>query len=80
MRTPKHFAGLNEIQIGLLRMFDRKIPDDEVLEIKRVLVKHLSEKLFQEVDRITLEKEISEKDYKMLESEDVRTKSKNSDE
>ncbi len=61
-------------------MFDRKIPEDEVLEIKRVLVKHLSEKLFQEVDRITLEKGISEKDYKMLESEDVRTKSKNSDE
>lgn len=80
MRTPKHLAGLNEIQIGLLRMFDRKIPDDEVLEIKRVLVKHLSEKLFQEVDRITLEKGISEKDYKLLESEDVRTKSKNSDE
>jgi len=42
----KQTAGLNDIQIGLLRMFDRKIPDEEVLEIKEELVKHLSEKLF----------------------------------
>ncbi|HEV7378570.1 MAG TPA: hypothetical protein VGN64_02180 [Dyadobacter sp.] len=28
---------LNDIQISLLRMFDREIPDEEVLEIKKYL-------------------------------------------
>ena len=73
-------TGLNDIQIGLLRMFDRKIPDNEVLEIKKVLTKHLSSKLFDEVDRAVKEKDIQESDFIKLESEDLRTNSKKSDE
>ena len=79
MKNTKISTGLNDIQIGLLRMFDRQIPDDEVLEIKKVLTKHLSEKLFTEVDRVIEEKGISEKDFDKLESDDLRTKSKKSD-
>jgi len=79
MKNTKISTGLNDIQIGLLRMFDRQIPDDEVLEIKKVLTKHLSEKLFTEVDRVVKEKGISEKDFDKLESDDLRTKSKKSD-
>ena len=73
-------TGLNDIQIGLLRMFDRKIPDNEVLEIKKVLTKHLSSKLFDEVDRVVEEKGIQESNFSKLESEHLRTKSKKSDE
>ena len=79
MKNTKISTGLNDIQIGLLRMFDRQIPDDEVLEIKKVLTKHLSKKLFAEVDRVIEEKGISEKDFDKLESDDLRTKSKKSD-
>ena len=73
-------TGLNDIQIGLLRMFDRKIPDEEVLEIKKVLVDHLSNKLFNEVEHVVAEKNISQQDYLALETEDLRTKSKRTNE
>ena len=72
MKTVKTSSGLNEIQIGLLRMFDRKIPDEEVIEIKKLLSKHLSKKLFDEVDRVVEEnrvveeKGISDNDYEKL--------------
>nr|WP_295931231.1 hypothetical protein [uncultured Dyadobacter sp.] len=73
----KHIArptGLNDIQISLLRMFNRNIPDEDVMEIKRVLVKHLSGRLLAEVDMTVAKKGISETDYKNLESADIRTK------
>lgn len=76
METTKHLSGLNDIQIGLLRMFDRKIPDEEVLEIKKVLVDHLSNKLFEEVERVVAQKHISDEDYTALETDDLRSKSK----
>lgn len=73
MKTAMSTAGLNDIQIGLLGMFDRKIPDDEVLEIKKVLTKHLSSKLFDEVDRVVEEKDIQKSDFSKLELEHLRT-------
>jgi len=79
-KTVMPSTGLNDIQISLLRMFDRKIPDNEVLEIKKVLTKHLSSKLFDEVDRVVEEKGIQESNFSKLESEHLRTKSKKSDE
>lgn len=75
MKNTKMSTGLNDIQIGLLRMFDRQIPDDEVLEIKKVLTKHLSEKLLLEVDQVIGEKNITKKYFDKLESEHLRTKS-----
>ena len=71
----KRSSGLNDIQIGLLRMFDRKIPNEEVIEIKKVLSKHLSKKLLDEVDQVVKEKDISEKDYEQLKTDHLRTKS-----
>jgi hypothetical protein len=73
MKTTHHTTGLNEIQIGLLRMFDRKIPDEDVLEIKKIIVKHLGKKLFDEVDKVVQEKGISASDYEKLESKDQRS-------
>jgi hypothetical protein len=69
-------TGLNEVQIGLLRMFDRNIPEADIREIKQVLVKHLSQQLLDEVDRVVKEKGITDADFKKLETEHFRTKSK----
>jgi hypothetical protein len=80
MKPKTHFSGLNEVQIALLRMFNRNIPDDELLEIRRLLVNHLSQRLFQEVDTAVEQKGITEADYKQLESAHLRTKPANLDE
>ena len=69
-------TGLNEVKIGLLRMFNRNIPDADIREIKQVLVKYLSQQLLDEVDRVVEEKGITEDDFKKLEKEHFRTKSK----
>ena len=74
MSQLKQHTNLNEVQIGLLRMFERNIPDNDIKEIKRVIVKHLSKQLFEEVDRVVAEKGITEADYKKLEKEHFRTK------
>ncbi len=74
MRQTFQNTGLNEIQIGLLRMFDRNIPEKDIREIKHVLVKHLSQQLLDEVDRVVVEKGITEADFKKLETEHFRTK------
>jgi hypothetical protein len=63
------YKGLNEVQIGLLRMFDRNIPETDIQEIKQVLVKHLSKQLLDEVDRVVEEKGIMEADFKRLKME-----------
>ncbi|MCF0042075.1 hypothetical protein [Dyadobacter fanqingshengii] len=73
MKTTHHTTGLNAIQIGLLRMFDRQIPDEDVLEIKKIIVKHLGKKLFEEVDRVVEEKGITSADYESLEANDLRS-------
>ncbi len=69
-------TGLNEVQVGLLRMFDRNIPEADVREIKQVLVKHLSKQLLDEVDRVVEQKGITDADFRKLETEHFRTKSK----
>ena len=74
MQPKTHFSGLNEVQIALLRMFNRNIPDEELLEIRRVLANHLSQRLFDEVDKVVAEKGITDADYKQLEYTDLRTK------
>ena len=61
--------GLNEVQIGLLRMFDRNIPETDIREIKQVLVKHLSKQLLDEVDKVVEDKGTTEDDFKRLETE-----------
>ena len=76
METAKQPQNLNEIQLGLLRMFNRNIPDADVHAIKEVIVKHLNQQLFDEVDKVVKEKNITAADYERLEEADFRTKSK----
>ncbi len=54
---------LNPIQISLLRLFDRGLTDEQILELRRVLVQHYSVMLRQEVDRIVDQKNYTTGDF-----------------
>lgn len=69
-------VGLNDVQIGLLRMFNRPMSIEESVEIRDLLSQHYANKLFDEVDRVVAEKGISESDYEKLRNEHQRTKMK----
>ena len=47
---------LNGLQISLLRLFERGMSDEEILELRRVLVAHMSQKLLEEVERVNEER------------------------
>ncbi|WP_341226682.1 hypothetical protein [uncultured Arcticibacterium sp.] len=65
---------INELQESILRLIDRGIPDEDLLEIKDIIVKYLSEKLLDNVDKVIEEKGITEQDFKELENRHYRTK------
>ncbi|WP_151087725.1 hypothetical protein [Hymenobacter baengnokdamensis] len=54
--TEPQSTKLNGLQISLLRLFDRGMSDEEVLELRRVLVAHMSQKLLTEVERVNEER------------------------
>lgn len=59
--------GLNPMQVSLLRLFNRPMKDEEVLTLKRILVKHYSNLLNQELDKVIEEKGYTQADFdKML--------------
>jgi hypothetical protein len=62
----KQAAGLNDVQLSLLRMFNRKMSYEESVEIRDLLVQHYSDKLGNEVDRVVSEKKITNKNYDKL--------------
>ncbi|MCU0324820.1 MAG: hypothetical protein MUF45_06145 [Spirosomaceae bacterium] len=66
-------SGLNDVQLGLLRMFNRKMSYDESVEVRDLLFNFYSNKVFDEVDKIVEQKGITEADYEKLRSQDQRT-------
>ena len=54
---------LNPVQISLLRLFNRPMSEQETLELKRLLVKHYSELLKEEVTKVISEKGYTQKDF-----------------
>ena len=54
--TPVQPTKLNSLQISLLRLFERGMSDEEILEIRQVLVAHMSKKLLEEVERVNKER------------------------
>jgi hypothetical protein len=57
---------LNGLQISLLRLFDRGMSDEEVLELRRVLVAHMSQKMLAEVERIDTERGYTAEDFERM--------------
>lgn len=64
MQSPQN--GLNEVQLALLRMFNRPMSESEVLQVRDLLTDFYSEKLLDEVDKVVAEKGITESDYEKL--------------
>ena len=62
----KQIKGLNDVQVSLLRMFNRKMSYEESVEVRDLLTQHYSQKLKDEVDRVVVEKKITNKDYNKL--------------
>ena len=62
----KQIKGLNDVQVSLLRMFNRKMSYEESVELRDLLTQHYSQKLKDEVDRVVVEKKITNKDYNKL--------------
>lgn len=54
---------LNTLQVSLLRLFDRGMTDEQLLDLKRVLVRHYSAQLHQEVDRVIQERGYTQDDF-----------------
>ena len=61
-----NYNELNEVQIGLLRMFSRPMTVEQTLNIKRVIVNHLSDELEVETEKVVNQKGTSEKDFEKL--------------
>jgi F0F1-type ATP synthase epsilon subunit len=68
-----NYNGLNDVQIGLLRMFARPMTKEQSLKIKRGIVNLLSDELDIEVERAVKEKGITEKDFEALRNDHQRT-------
>lgn len=61
--TAMEATKLNEVQISLLRMFDRGMSEAETLEVKRLLTQHYARKARAAADRVAAEKGYTEADY-----------------
>ena len=61
--TPIQPTKLNSLQISLLRLFERGMSDEDTLELRRVIVAHLSKKMLAEVERIDDERGYTAEDY-----------------
>ena len=57
---------LNSLQISLLRLFERGMSDEDTLELRRVIVAHLSKKMLAEVERIDDERGYTAEDYERM--------------
>jgi hypothetical protein len=67
-------TGLNEIQLTLLRLFNRQISDKDTEEIKMLLVKHLRQKLDVQVEADIKRNGITREDFDQVLNKSQRTK------
>ena len=54
---------LNDTQLEILKLFAQPLSHEDLLEIKSLLVKHLSEKLTRKIDNITQQKGYTQQDF-----------------
>ncbi len=61
--TINQHTELNPVQVSLLRLFNRPMTEQETLEVKRLLVKHYSKLLKNEVNKVVAEKGYTHEDF-----------------
>ncbi len=54
---------LNNTQLEILKLFSQPLDENELKEIKSLLVKHLSEKLTKKIEAVTEQKNYAQKDF-----------------
>ncbi len=68
--NPATNKGLNALQVSLLRLFNRPMTDEQAHDLQKILVKHYTAQLHEELERITEEKGYTQEDFdKMLNQE-----------
>ncbi len=72
MEKVQETTGLNDIQLTLLRLFNRKMSQEETVELRDMLFNFYSDKLFNEVDKVVEQKNITEQDYEKLRNQNQR--------
>jgi len=64
---------LNDVQISLLRLFNREMPDEETAEVRQLLMAYYDEKIQAELERILTEKGYTQADYDAMLNQQNRT-------
>ena len=64
---------LTNMQLELLKLFTRDIEETDLIEIKRMIVKHLGKKLAQKADKVWEEKQWTNDDMDNLFNMHLRT-------
>ncbi|MEM6768345.1 MAG: hypothetical protein AAF655_25630 [Bacteroidota bacterium] len=64
---------LTQQQLEILKLFSRELDENDMLEIKRLIVKYLAEKVTSEVDSIWKARDWTEKDMESILNEHLRT-------
>jgi len=60
---PELTSPLNSTQLEILKLFSQPLSEEDLKDIKSVLVKHLAEKLVKKVDKIVELKNYQEEDF-----------------
>ena len=64
---------LNDVQISLLRLFNREMSEQEISEVRQLLTTHYDEKLQAELEYVITERSYTQTDYDRLLNNQDRT-------
>lgn len=65
---------LNEVQVMLLRLFSRPMPEQDIEAIRNLLLDYYENALHSELERVIAEKGISDTDFEQILNQQQRTK------
>lgn len=63
VNTEIEHTSLNEVQLSLLRLFNRPMSEAETLKLKQTLVDFYQKELNEEIEKVVREKKYSQDDY-----------------
>jgi hypothetical protein len=66
MNNPQLEIPLNKSQLEILNLFSRELDEKDLLEIKRLIVQYLGEKVTKMADKVWEEKNWTQKDMEKL--------------
>jgi hypothetical protein len=61
--TQNQHTELNEVQVSLLRLFNRSMPQEEILELRDLIVNHYAMRLQKAISKDVEEKGYTQKDF-----------------